>query len=89
MRSGNSRWLALALWIALGAGSAPAADRTAVPVDPRAELQRLDELAVQKQVELFAARQRGDRAAAEKLQREFEEIQKQRSEQIRRSRHLF
>jgi hypothetical protein len=53
------------------------------PEDPQARLQELDDVVVQKQKALFAARMRGDPEEIKKAQEEFEAVQKQRSRAVR------
>lgn len=60
-----------------------------IPEDPRDKLNTLDETVLTKQRELFAARQRNDAAAIEKLSKEFDEIQRQRKEIVKKAGHLF
>ncbi len=53
------------------------------PEDPQARLQELDDVVIQKQKALFAARMRGDPEEIKKAQQEFEAVQKQRSQAVR------
>jgi uncharacterized membrane protein (DUF106 family) len=81
--------LATLLWTAVVTGSTSAQVVFEVPPDPRQELQHLDAAVLVKQRELFAARQRGDQAAVEKLSKEFNEIQRQRRGVIKKAPQLF
>ncbi len=53
------------------------------PEDPQETLRSLDDVVLQKQKALFAARMRGDPAEIKKAQEEFEAVQRQRSNAAR------
>ncbi|GIW45058.1 MAG: hypothetical protein KatS3mg077_2340 [Candidatus Binatia bacterium] len=53
------------------------------PEDPQATLRELDDVVVQKQKALFAARMRGNPEEIKKAQEEFEAVQKQRGKAVR------
>lgn len=53
------------------------------PEDPQETLRSLDDIVLQKQKALFAARMRGDAAEIKKAQEEFEAVQRQRGKAVR------
>lgn len=53
------------------------------PEDPQATLHELDDVVVQKQKALFAARMRANPDEIKKAQEEFEAVQKQRGKAVR------
>ncbi len=85
------RYTVLATLLLALTTSSPVAAQVAfeVPEDPRERLTDLDEAVLAKQRALFAARQRGDQQAVEKLSKEFDEIQRQRSEILKRAHQLY
>jgi uncharacterized membrane protein (DUF106 family) len=60
-----------------------------LPVDPREQLNKLDDKVLEKQRELFAARQRGDQKAVKRLTKEFNQIQKERGGLVQKARDLY
>ncbi|MCX8071792.1 MAG: hypothetical protein N3C12_05000 [Candidatus Binatia bacterium] len=65
---------------AVAEGDPPAFEQ---PEDPQAKLRELDDVVLQKQRALFAARMRGNPEEIKKAQEEFEAVQKQRSKTVR------
>lgn len=89
MSKNRSRVLLCALIASGLVGTTPVLAQNQLPVDPRQEMDRLDEQVLGKQRELFAARQRQDDAAVERLTKEFKEIQEQRAKTLKAARHLY
>ncbi len=75
------------LGVALSLGTAVWAEEESQvfqqPEDPQETLRSLDDIVLQKQKALFAARMRGNPEEIKKAQEEFEAVQKQRSQAVR------
>jgi uncharacterized membrane protein (DUF106 family) len=78
----------ITLLLALTCSAPTIAEVLEVPVDPRDRMSELDDALVAKRRELFGARQRNDTAAIEKLTKEFDDIQHQRNEILKRDPRL-
>ena len=87
-RAGGGWGCRIALLFALACSAPATAEVFEVPVDPRDRMSELDDALLAKQRELFGARQRNDTAAIERLTREFQDIQRQRSEILKRAPRL-
>jgi hypothetical protein len=78
----------IAFLLALTCSAPGIAEVFEAPADPRARMSELDDAMLAKRRELFDARQRKDTAAIEKLSKEFNDIQHQRSEILKRAPRL-